>query len=274
MLASYPNIKKWSRSNLLLAIGLALSVVGAGCTQAGAIQLPPLPQAQSANPTTETPPEPTVTNAEPEANLSTAAPTEVPVPEAIQLPGRSVFQFQEGEPAWYTVDDSVMGGVSNSKVSVSFSQTGSEGNLIENYRLLFSGTMSLDNNGGFSSARSDWVPINLEGYDGILLRVLGDGKSYRLRIRSAELGSGISYNALFNTEAEKWTLAYVPFEGMVPTRFGYVMNVGKLNPATIASFGLMLSDKQPGEFALEVDWMRAVTTAEVQSLSQSLNRSE
>jgi hypothetical protein len=37
------------------------------------------------------------------------------------------------------------------------------------------------------------------------------------------------------------------------------MNVEPLDPASIGSFGFMLSDKQPGEFDLQVDWIRAVT---------------
>jgi monofunctional biosynthetic peptidoglycan transglycosylase len=141
-----------------------------------------------------------------------------------------------------------MGGVSKSAVEI-----------IESNILRFSGTMSLDRNGGFSSARSDWKPINLDGFDGILLRVLGDGNMYRLRIRTAETGSEISYNASFETSSEEWQLIYIPFKDMVPTYRGFVMNVEPLDPTSIGSFGFMLSDKQPGEFDLQVDWIRAVS---------------
>jgi monofunctional biosynthetic peptidoglycan transglycosylase len=178
-------------------------------------------------------------------------------PVSLPLPGVELFTFKDGEPGWYTVDDNVMGGVSSSAVTV-----------IEPGNLLFSGTMSLDNNGGFSSARSDWLPMDLSSADGILLRVLGDGKTYRLRIRTAEAGPEISYNAYFETKAESWQVVYVPFSAMVPTFRGFVMDVGALNPATIGSFGLMLSDKQPGEFSLTVDWLRAVSQAELQAFSQ------
>jgi monofunctional biosynthetic peptidoglycan transglycosylase len=168
--------------------------------------------------------------------------------EKTALPGIEIFNFGSGEPIWYTVDDRVMGGVSRSTVEI-----------IDSDILRFSGTMSLDSNGGFSSARSDWKPINLDGFDGILLRVLGDGNMYRLRIRTAETGSDISYNAIFETSLEEWQLVYIPFQEMVPTYRGFVMNVEPLDPASIGSFGFMLSDKQPGEFDLQVDWIRAVT---------------
>ncbi len=263
MLVGQSITKHWGCGRLPLVFGALLLVCTAGCTQANTIQLPPLPLSDSVSQSIASTPEPIVTNPEPETESPTAMPTEIP------LFGRSIFQFQEGEPGWYTVDDDVMGGVSDSEVSVIFSQTGPDSNLVEGYRLLFSGIMSLENNGGFSSVRSDWAPIDLSEYDGILLRVLGDGKSYRLRIRTTEFGSSISYNALFRTEAEKWRLAYVPFDEMVPTRRGFVMDVGQLDSATVASFGFMLSDKQPGEFALQVDWMRAITTADLQNLDQS-----
>lgn len=163
------------------------------------------------------------------------------------LPGIELFNFYSGEPSWYTVDDRVMGGVSVSTVEI-----------IDPNMLRFSGTMSLDSNGGFSSARSDWNPVNLDGYDGILLRIQGDGNLYRLRIRTAETGSEISFNAIFETN-EEWQIFYIPFSKMVPTYRGVVVNVDPLNPASIGSFGFMLSDKQPGEFNLQVDWIRAVS---------------
>ena len=170
------------------------------------------------------------------------------------LPGREIFAFGDGEPFWYTVDDNVMGGVSSSFVDI-----------IEPGIMSFSGTMSLDNNGGFSSVRSDWTPTDLSDADGVLLRVLGDGKVYRLRIRSADTGPEISFNAAFETTPETWKVVYVPFSSMVPTYRGFIMDVDALDPSSIGSFGFMLSDKQPGGFRLLVDWIRAVSEEELET---------
>jgi monofunctional biosynthetic peptidoglycan transglycosylase len=177
--------------------------------------------------------------------------------EGAALPGRKIFSFIAGEPIWYTVDDVVMGGVSNSHVDI-----------IELNILSFSGSMSLENNGGFSSVRSDWNVIDLSGFDGVLLRVLGDGKVYRLRIRTEETGGDIAYNGAFETTPDKWVQVYVPFANMVPTFRGTVMDVGQLDITSIGSFGFMLSDKQPGEFELQVDWIRAVSKEEMQAFNQ------
>lgn len=171
------------------------------------------------------------------------------------LPGEELFTFTAGEPGWYTVDDDVMGGVSDSQVSI-----------IEPNQLYFYGNMSLDNNGGFSSVRSDWQATDLTGKDGILLRVKGDGLVYRLRIRTETAGRGVSYNALFQTQADEWSVVYIPFAEMIPTLRGFRVDTGQLDTANIGSFGFMLSDKQPGEFELLVDWMRAVSNEEIQAI--------
>jgi hypothetical protein len=176
----------------------------------------------------------------------------------VQLPGVKVFSFGENEPGWYSVDDTVMGGVSNSSVEI-----------IEPDILFFSGTMSLENNGGFSSARSDWKTLNLAEYNGVLIHVLGDGKSYRLRIRSGTTGSEISYNPTFETNPYRWEMIYIPFDSMVPTYRGFVMNVDKLDTSNVGSFGLMLSDEQSGDFELKVNWIRAVTQEDLSSLDSN-----
>jgi monofunctional biosynthetic peptidoglycan transglycosylase len=179
-----------------------------------------------------------------------------PKPRLTPIPGVELFDFKTS-PGWYTVNDDVMGGVSSSEVRI----------VEEN--LSFSGTMSLENNGGFSSVRSEWRPIDLSDYDGILLRVLGDGKTYRLRIQSVETGRNISYNASFETRPDSWEIFYFPFADMVPTYFGTAVDVDKLDTSSIGSFGFMLSDKQPGEFELLVDWIRVVSDAELEIVSMN-----
>ena len=168
------------------------------------------------------------------------------------LPGTLLFDFGPDSESWFSVDDNVMGGISSSL-----------GTIQEDGTLLFSGTMSLDNNGGFSSIRSPYNPIDLSGSDGLLIRVLGDGNIYRLRIWSTDTGRDIAYNSFFETQDGQWVTVYIPFETMVATFRGFQTGSGPLDPGTISSVGFMLSDKQPGEFALEVDWIRSVTEREV-----------
>ena len=166
-----------------------------------------------------------------------------------QKPGRPLFTFTGSEPAWYTVNDSVMGGISSSTVRID----------LNSQKLTFSGNVSLDNNGGFASLRSDWAGYDLRGYDGILMRVRGDGNVYRFRTRTERTGAEVAYTAIFETEVDTWQEVYIPFAEMIPTYRGFIVNAaGPLDPASIRSFGLMVADKQQGQFFLEVDWINAV----------------
>ena len=175
--------------------------------------------------------------------------TPTPTATPNQISPVVLFDFTDGEPAWYTVNDDVMGGISQSVVNVDN----------ESGRLYFSGNVSLENNGGFASLRSQWSSYDLSLYDGLLLRVRGDGNLYRLRIRTETTGSEIAYTGLFATEAETWQEIYLPFSEMVPLYRGFIVDrAGPIDPSSIRSFGLMVTDKQEGDFSLEVDRIIAV----------------
>lgn len=187
------------------------------------------------------------------ATVTPSAP-EAPVPTetaetAATPPGATLFNFAGREPSWMTVDDNVMGGVSQSTVNAN----------VEEALLTFSGRVSLENNGGFASARSQPDLYDLTSFDGVVLRIRGDGKAYRFRVYTEPTGRDVAYTAIFKTVANSWTEVYIPFAEMVPLYRGFVVNqAGPLKPESIRSFGLMIADKQEGEFKLEVEWIKAV----------------
>ena len=65
--------------------------------------------------------------------------------------------------------------------------------------LVFVGEVSLDNNGGFASIRTAPQQHDLAGATGIVLRVRGDGKRYRVNLRTDATFDGIQYQAGFIT---------------------------------------------------------------------------
>jgi peptide-methionine (R)-S-oxide reductase len=158
------------------------------------------------------------------------------------------FTLQETSGRWGIVNDTVMGGVSNSEFVLA-----EEGGVA-----IFRGTLSLENRGGFASVRTSPQDFQLDGYEGLRLRVRGDGRTYKLRIRTDRSLDGPAYEAEFETASGEWATVDVPFRSMVPTFRGRVLrNQPELEGARVRQIGLMIADKVPGAFELEVNWIRA-----------------
>jgi len=156
------------------------------------------------------------------------------------------FAGAADEPEWAAVNDGVMGGLS---------QGGPE---IRDGVLHFSGTLSLENNGGFSSARTRAGKHDLSAAKEMVLRVKGDGRTYQLRISTdaRHRGSRISYGADFPTKAGEWIEVRVPFATLVPSHHGRKLEGPPLDLAKVEEIGLLIGDGKPGAFALAVDWMK------------------
>jgi NADH dehydrogenase [ubiquinone] 1 alpha subcomplex assembly factor 1 len=156
--------------------------------------------------------------------------------------GDSILEFSPNEPAWYAINDGVMGGVSSSSVSV------------KNGLLEFSGTVRLENSGGFASLRSASAKYDLSTVSGVKLRVRGDGKRYAFQIGTSG-ARGVLYRAEFSTENGEWLEVSVPFSTLRPTRFGQILNGPPLDLRTIEHFGFIIANKRAESFKLEVDWI-------------------
>lgn len=146
--------------------------------------------------------------------------------------------------AWTTVNDPVMGGKSTS--GVSFGDGG----------LVFSGIVSLENNGGFASARG---PVNPDigrraaGATSLRVRAQGDGKTYVLRVGAA--GQPWSYIQRFTTDAGVARSYDLPVGDFQPVgmRLDPAPNAPRtLDPSVISQVSIYILDKQQGPFAITV----------------------
>lgn len=144
---------------------------------------------------------------------------------------------------WYAVDDVVMGGVSRSGFDLS-----------EPGIARFSGRVSLENNGGFASVSTPPRDWDTAGATAFVLRVRGDGRSYKLTVRTGDGFDGVQYQARFAPPAGEWTEVRLPVASFAPTFRGRTLaGVPPLDPARVRSLGLMVSDKQAGPFELLID---------------------
>ena len=144
---------------------------------------------------------------------------------------------------WNIVNDTVMGGRSQARMSV------------RNNKAEFKGYLSLANNGGFSSVRA-YYPNDLFDINSIVLRVKGDGRKYSFRIRT-DNNSWVSYTQSFATENDTWQEVVLDIKDFYPTYRGYSLrNVPELSDSIIREIGIMISDKVEGNFKIDVDWIK------------------
>ena len=151
---------------------------------------------------------------------------------------------------WRVINDSVMGGVSDSRMQINDTGNG-----------VFIGSVSLENNGGFASVKHTGR-LNLSGYSGMMIRVLGDGNRYSFRFRTGADGQPHNwvYESRFETRAEDWLEIYLPFSGFIPVHRGRKLtDIPPPDLSSILEYGFLISDKQEGPFRLEIDWIQAIS---------------
>jgi monofunctional biosynthetic peptidoglycan transglycosylase len=100
--------------------------------------------------------------------------------------------------------------------------------------------------------------LDLSDYDGITLRVRGDGRTYQIRFRTDRRFDGVTYRATFVTKPDQWTIVSVPFTRFEPTFRGRVLrDVEPLDTSRLQQLAFMVADKKEGPFRLEIEWVKA-----------------
>jgi hypothetical protein len=126
---------------------------------------------------------------------------------------------------------------------------------------VFSGALSLENNGGFASARGPQDPgigQRATGATSLRVRAVGDGKTYVLKVGDAT--QPWSYIQRFTTEAGVARAYDLPVAGFEPVgmRFDPAPEAPRtLDPSRINEVSLYILDKQEGPFTLTVNGIDA-----------------
>jgi hypothetical protein len=132
---------------------------------------------------------------------------------------------------WRLVTDGVMGGVSR-------------GNLREQQIdgipcQSLTGRVSTDNNGGFVQMTLELdgrVPAATE-FDGLRVRVRGNGEAYNVHLRTADLWlPWQSYRVTFTTTGQ-WQTLYLPFSAFEPHRIRKPLDVRRLRRVGFVAIG-------------------------------------
>lgn len=164
-------------------------------------------------------------------------------------PNTSLFEFKTEREmsSWRIVNDGVMGGLSQGKI---------EWNSAAN-TMIWSGLVSLENNGGFASIRTIPQTYETGSFQKIKMRVKGDGKTYKFRMRPSGNFDGIAYSLDFETKKGAWTEISLTTNDFQPTFRGRIYpEYGTIKTENLQQIGFLIAGKQEGDFLLEVDWIR------------------
>jgi len=153
------------------------------------------------------------------------------------------FATEENASYWRIVDDVVMGGRSNGQFSIN-----------ENGKGLFYGTVSLENNGGFSSVRYRCDSVDVSDFKFCVIRVKGDGKKYQVRVKEDKYDRHSYIKYIQTTGA--WETIKIPLKEMYPTFRGRRLNMTNFPGTQIEEFAILISNKREESFKLEMDWIR------------------
>jgi len=146
----------------------------------------------------------------------------------------------------------VMGGVSTSLFQI-----------LTNGGAVFSGIVSLENNGGFASVRSAPARHNLMTCGCFVIRLRGDGRRYKFTVRTERGFNRPLYQCAFATKRGEWEEHQLAFKDFVPTFRGRILtDVPRLDRGKVSSVGLLISEKQDGPFQLEVAWIKGAPPSE------------
>jgi len=162
------------------------------------------------------------------------------------MPESVLFDFSTSPTAasdWQSVDDPVMGGVSESAF------------VATDHGAAFTGTVRLQHGSGFASVRAPDDRYDLSGAEGLALRLRGDGQRYWVTLYT-DPGGPISYRRRIESP-EQWSTVRVPFEDLTPYRRGTTApDAPPFDPSQVRTFGFLIADEQEGPFHLDIAWVR------------------
>ncbi len=151
---------------------------------------------------------------------------------------------------WNLVNDTVMGGRSSAQAS-----------FTKNKHLKWFGNLSLENNGGFVSIRSEYLNLDWSDFDGVEVVVEGAGRDIQVSLqRRDRMVRAGGYRALVPTSEQGDTRVFIPFSAFQLKRFGRAIQGPPLRSGlkNIAQMGLLMADKREGPFEVTLKSIRPV----------------
>jgi hypothetical protein len=144
---------------------------------------------------------------------------------------------------WYTVNDGVMGGLSDGFAN------------IENNQLIHSGEI-VTRGGGFSYVGTRLPNDALVGYSSLQVRLNTGGRAYAANFADSRSWRVTHQVSVPETVNPGWQEVTINFADTVPTIFSRQVNSAPFDTGAVEELAFILSDGVDGVFRTEIDWIK------------------
>ncbi|MBE15319.1 MAG: hypothetical protein CL867_03660 [Cytophagaceae bacterium] len=147
---------------------------------------------------------------------------------------------------WYVVLDGVMGGRSSGAIELT------------NSSVVFQGSISLANNGGFASFRSDYGQYDLSQFKEVAIRYRSTGQDFAFTLNKYRRFYRPNFKADLPVTDGQWVTKNIPWEGFKRYRLGNRLS-GALTTddlKKVIRMGFISNEKKASPFNFEVDYIR------------------
>ena len=115
------------------------------------------------------------------------------------------------------------------------------------------------------SVKTEEKLLDLSQFDGIMIRVKGDGRKYTAvvycqseKMRQFFKAYPVQFMYDFETVKDEWKEVSIPFMNVQAKMKGRKVPDKTFNPATFNQFGIFIQDKKQGQFCISIDWIKAI----------------
>lgn len=157
------------------------------------------------------------------------------------------FGIDKNFGRWSIINDGVMGGLSQSEA------------ILDADALLFTGNVSLKNNGGFVSLRSALGDYDLSSYSYCEIRFKSDtDREFEVLIEKDTPFYLPKFRAKFGGDNKEWQTVTISLQDFEISRMGTTIQVGIDSGRLkgIQRIGFILADKREGTFNLWIDYLK------------------
>ena len=147
---------------------------------------------------------------------------------------------------WYVINDGVMGGLSQGKLS-----------LTKDY-LHYEGRVSLENNGGFASIRAPYGEYDLTPYKSVEIRYKSTSYDFAFVLENRQRFYEPTYKHNLPSTNNKWVTLKMNLVDFGGYQLGRKLNtqLTKQIQSEIIRMGFISNEKRAGDFDLSIDYIK------------------